>query len=168
MEYNEILASLRYALHIKNAEVLQLIQDGGGKIAAIQVVQILHNEDHSEYLVCSAAWLHHFFDGLTLQRRGPREGTAPKIDLTSLDNNMILRKIRIAFELRDTDVIRILKTTEFNLSKSELGAMSRKKDHVNYMPCGDQLLRYLLRGLAKTYRPEGIKKSTPTSHFKRG
>ena len=168
MEYNEILASLRYALHIKNAEVRELITAGGGTISAIQVVQILHKDDHAEYLICTPAWLHQFLDGLTLQRRGPREGAAPQFDLDSLDNNMILRKIRIAFELKDTDIIRILKSTGFNLSKSELGAMSRKKGHVNYMKCGDQLLRYLLRGLAKTYRPEGIIKTTPRGHFKQG
>jgi len=35
----------------------------------------------------------------------------------------------------------------FNLTKSELGAMFRAEDHPKYMECGDQILRNFLNGL---------------------
>jgi uncharacterized protein YehS (DUF1456 family) len=64
-----------------------------------------------------------------------------------LSNNDILKKIRVALELRDEDVIKILKLAEFEITKSELNALYRKPDHPNYKECGDQLLRNFLNGL---------------------
>jgi uncharacterized protein YehS (DUF1456 family) len=64
-----------------------------------------------------------------------------------LTNNDILKKIRVALELRDEDVIKILKLCDFEIGKTELSAFFRKEDHPNYKPCGDQLLRNFLNGL---------------------
>lgn len=64
-----------------------------------------------------------------------------------LTNNDILKKIRVALELKDEDIIHILKLSEFDISKSELNALFRKPDHPNYRECGDQLLRNFLNGL---------------------
>lgn len=68
-----------------------------------------------------------------------------------LSNNDILKKLRVALELKDDDIIHILKLSDFEVSKSELNALFRKEDHPNYMPCGDQLLRNFLNGLI-TYK----------------
>lgn len=68
-----------------------------------------------------------------------------------LTNNDILKKIRVALELRDDDIIEILKLNDFEITKSELNALFRKEDHQNYVPCGDQLLRNFLNGLI-TYK----------------
>ena len=64
-----------------------------------------------------------------------------------MTNNTILKKLRIALELKDTDIIEILKLADFEISKSELSALFRKEDHKNYKECGDQLLRRFLNGL---------------------
>lgn len=64
-----------------------------------------------------------------------------------LTNNDILKKIRVALELKDEDVVNILKLADFDISKSELNALYRKPDHPNYKECGDQLLRNFLNGL---------------------
>jgi uncharacterized protein YehS (DUF1456 family) len=64
-----------------------------------------------------------------------------------LTNNDILKKLRVALQLKDEDVLEILKLTNFEISKSELNALYRKPDHPNYKPCGDQLLRNFLNGL---------------------
>lgn len=64
-----------------------------------------------------------------------------------LTNNDILKKLRIALELKDDDIIHILKLADFTVSKSELSALFRKDDHPNYVACGDQLLRNFLQGL---------------------
>ena len=68
-----------------------------------------------------------------------------------LSNNDIIKKIRVALELKDEDIIHILKLADFEISKSELNAIFRREDHPNYMPCGDQLLRNFLNGLI-TYK----------------
>ena len=64
-----------------------------------------------------------------------------------MNNNDIMKKLRVALELKDDDIIEILKLADFNVTKSELGAIFRKDDHPNYKPCGDQLLRNFLNGL---------------------
>ncbi|MBK8364766.1 MAG: DUF1456 family protein [Bacteroidetes bacterium] len=64
-----------------------------------------------------------------------------------LTNNDIFKKLRVALELRDDDIIKILKLVNFEISKTELSAIFRNEDHPNYKPCGDQLLRNFLNGL---------------------
>ncbi|MDQ3193196.1 MAG: DUF1456 family protein [Bacteroidota bacterium] len=68
-----------------------------------------------------------------------------------MTNNDILKKIRVALELKDEDIIHILSLSDFVITKSELNALFRKEEHPNYKPCGDQLLRNFLNGLI-TYK----------------
>ena len=71
-----------------------------------------------------------------------------------LSNSEVLRKIRIALELKDTDIIDIMALADFNVSKAELSALFRKSDHRNYKECGNQFLRNLLIGLTLKYRDD--------------
>ncbi len=64
-----------------------------------------------------------------------------------LTNNDILKKLRVAHKLRDTDIVDICGLVDFKVTKSELGAFFRKEDHPKYMECGDQILRNFLNGL---------------------
>jgi uncharacterized protein YehS (DUF1456 family) len=64
-----------------------------------------------------------------------------------LTNNDIIKKLRVALELRDDDIVEILKLVDFRISKSELGAFFRREDHPKYMPLQDQILRNFLNGL---------------------
>ena len=64
-----------------------------------------------------------------------------------MNNNDILKKLRIALQLKDTDILEILKLSGFEISKTELNAFFRKPGHRNYAECGDQVLRRFLDGL---------------------
>ena len=64
-----------------------------------------------------------------------------------MTNNDIFKKLRVALRLRDDEIVEILKLVDFNITKSELGALFRNEDHPNYMECGDQILRNFLNGL---------------------
>jgi hypothetical protein len=64
-----------------------------------------------------------------------------------INNNDIMKKLRVALKLRDTDIIEILKLADFEVSASELSAIFRKEDHPHFRPCGDQILRRFLDGL---------------------
>ncbi len=68
-----------------------------------------------------------------------------------MSNNDILKKLRVALQLRDDDIIHILSLENFTISKTELSAFFRTEDHPNYKPCGDQILRKFLNGLI-TYK----------------
>jgi len=65
----------------------------------------------------------------------------------TVTNNDILKKLRIALELKDTDIIEILRLADFEVSSSELSALFRNPENKNYRECGDQLLRRFLDGL---------------------
>ena len=65
----------------------------------------------------------------------------------ALTNNDILKKLRIALELRNEDFVEICKLVDFKITISELTALFRNESHPNYKPCGDQLLRNFLNGL---------------------
>lgn len=81
-----------------------------------------------------------------------------------MNNNDILKKLRVALHLRDDDIIKILSLVGFQISASELGALFRKEDHPNYRECGDQILRNFLNGLIIHLRgPIDQKKRIPPS-----
>jgi len=64
-----------------------------------------------------------------------------------LTNNDIMKKLRVAHKLRDTDIVEILALVDFKATTSELGAIFRRENHPKYMECGDQFLRNFLNGL---------------------
>lgn len=77
-----------------------------------------------------------------------------------MSNNDIIKKLRVALQLRNDDIIEILKLVDFRITASELGAFFRKEDHPNYKPMGDQILRNFLNGLIIYKR--GKKEDTET------
>jgi len=64
-----------------------------------------------------------------------------------MNNNDVFKKLRVALQLRDDQIIEILNLVDFRIAKAELGAFFRAEDHPNYMECGDQVLRNFLNGL---------------------
>lgn len=64
-----------------------------------------------------------------------------------MNNNDVFKKLRVALQLRDDQIVEILQLVDFRISKAELGAFFRNADHPNYMECGDQVLRNFLNGL---------------------
>ena len=64
-----------------------------------------------------------------------------------MTNNDIFKKLRVALQLRDDEIVEILKLVDFKTTKSELGAFFRKETHPKYVECGDQILRNFLNGL---------------------
>ncbi|MEJ7780097.1 MAG: DUF1456 family protein [Daejeonella sp.] len=64
-----------------------------------------------------------------------------------MSNNDIMKKLRVALQLNDQEIVEILKLVDFSITKSELAAIFRNKEHENFKPCGDQILRNFLNGL---------------------
>lgn len=64
-----------------------------------------------------------------------------------MTNNDILKKLRVALKLRDTDIVKIMALVDFHMTTSELGAIFRTEDHPKYKEAGDQVLRNFLNGL---------------------
>ena len=115
---------------------------------------LLTKEDEEGFVNCGDVVLGYFLDGLILYKRGRKEmkpGETRRSD-SRLTNNIILKKLRIALELKEDDMLAVLKLAEVDISKSELSALFRKEGHKNYKECGDQFLRKFLKGLFVRYR----------------
>ena len=149
MTQNDILRRLRYSLQINDAQLAKLVGNVGDPPSAGQVASWLKREGEAGFEEVSDATLCRFLDGLIIEKRGARDdGTVPE-PLESLSNNEILKKIRIALELRDDDLSGIFKQAGFVVTKAELGSFFRKEGHRNYRECPEQVLRKFLQGLGK-------------------
>jgi uncharacterized protein YehS (DUF1456 family) len=149
MTNNDILRRLRHALNIDDAKVVEIFDQSGEPTTKSQVVNWLKREEDKDYVNLTDRGLCRFLDGLVIEKRGPRpDGEVPKPQST-LTNNEILKKIRIAFEMRDEDMNAVFEKVEFVITKAELGSFFRKEGHRNYRPCPEQVLRKFLQGLGK-------------------
>jgi len=83
-----------------------------------------------------------------------------------LSNNDILKKLRVAHKLRDTDIVEICALVDFKVSKAELGALFRSEEHPKYMECQDQILRNFLNGLVIHLRGPMPKKNPENGNKK--
>jgi len=149
MTNNDLLRRLRYALNLNGETIAEICTLGGHKISPIDALKLLKKEEENGFVVCEDLVMGAFLDGLIISRRGahePKPGVAKAPDM-ELNNNLILRKLRIALELNDETMLAILAKAGVLLSKSELSAMFRAKEHRNFKPCGDQFLRNFIRGL---------------------
>jgi uncharacterized protein YehS (DUF1456 family) len=116
-----------------------------------QISDWLKKEDDPAYQNCSDIQLAMFLNGWINDRRGKKEGPQPEPE-KRLSNNIILRKLKIALDLKADDVVGILRLAEFHISKHELSALFRRPDHKHYRICEDQLLRNFLKGVQLKYR----------------
>ena len=148
MDNNYVLRSLRYSLNIGNSTMIKIFDLGGHKISEQDILFILKPEEDKDLLSCSNQLMSSFLDGLIIQKRGKQENKpeAPEKH-TSLNNNMILKKIRIALNFKEEDMLATFKLGGLDVTKAELTAIFRRPDHKNYKECGDQFLRKFLKGL---------------------
>lgn len=149
---NDVLRSLRFMLKISDAKVAQIIGLSGLEVSEDSIGACLKKEDEEGFTPCTDEVLAHFLDGLVIERRGRDDSRPAQAIELPMSNNMVLKKLRVAFELKEDDLHAILQAADFPVSKPELSALFRKAGHSNYRTCGDQLLRNFLRGLTLRLR----------------
>lgn len=150
---NDVLRSIRYALDLGDTKVVEIIKLAGHDIAQSDLASFLKKEDEDGFVECDDEVMVSFLDGLIIYKRGKME-SRPAQDKKPerLTNNTILKKLRVAFELKEEDMHKVLELAGFSVSKPELSALFRLKGHKNYRACGDQLLRNFLKGLTLRLR----------------
>lgn len=151
---NDILRRLRFALRMDDPTMLKMLRLGGSSLDAESLAAYFKRDDESGYLECPKPELSALLDGMILKFRGPRPEGSRAPELALLDNNMVLKKLRIAFGFKEEDMIAIMKRSGVEISKNELSALFRSKTQKNYMECMDQFLRHFLAGMDgyKDYR----------------
>jgi len=116
-----------------------------------QVSNWLKKDDDEAFQECGDEQLATFLNGLINDKRGKKEGAQPEPE-KRLTNNIIFKKLKIALNLKEDDILEIFGFAEFDLSRHELSAFFRKKGHKNYRVCNDQIMRNFLQGVQFKYR----------------
>ena len=153
---NDVLRSIRYMLDLSDSMVVDTIHlaDSNFEVDAAQVHDFLRKDDEPLFEACPDAVLSRFLDGLIYHYRGRDESQPQRPPEKRITNNIVLKKLRVAFELKDMDMHAIFEAAGFPMSKPELSALFRQPDHKNYRECGDQALRNFLKGLTQRVRPQ--------------
>jgi uncharacterized protein YehS (DUF1456 family) len=151
---NDVLRSIRYMLDLSDAKVIEITRLAGADFAIERedVQAFLKKDEEEGYAECSDVVLAHFLDGLVFHYRGMDESVPPRPVEKRLTNNVVLKKLRVAFELKDVDMHQVFEDAGFPVSKPELSALFRQAGHKNFRLCGDQMLRNFLKGLTRRVR----------------
>lgn len=152
MENNDVLRSIRYLLNINDQKIVHIAGLADLNIPLGEVQEFLKKEDEPGFKPCDDQFMSYFLDGLIYFKRGRDESRPqPALELP-VTNNTILKKLRVAFQLKEQDMLDLVEKGGYRIGRSELSAFLRKKDHPNYRECGDQVLRYFLKGLTLKLR----------------
>lgn len=147
MTNNDSLRSLRYILDINDKKMVEIFALSGLELPLVDIEDFLKKEDDPNYLRCDDNAMAHFLDGLIFFKRG-RDESKPRFPFEiPITNNLVLKKLKVAFELKEEDMHEILKLADYPLGRAEMSAFLRKQGHPNYRDCQDQVLRYFLKGL---------------------
>lgn len=152
MIHNDVLRSLRYMLDLTDNKLINIAKLSGIEILQSEMESYIKKEDEDGFVRCPDQVMSHFLNGLIYFKRGKDESRAPLTIENHVSNNTILKKLRVAFELKDSDIVDILQEAGFQVSTTEISSFFRKEDHRNFRPCGDQFLRHFLKGLTMRFK----------------
>ncbi|MBD9367718.1 DUF1456 family protein [Xanthomonas sp. XNM01] len=151
---NDVLRSIRYMLDFSDGRVVEIVHlaDPAFPLDKADIPALLKKDGEDGAVVCSDALLARFLDGLIVHYRGRDDSQPPRPLETRVTNNLVLKKLRVAFQLKDVDMHDTFEAAGFPLSKPEMTALFRLPGHKHYRPCGDQILRNFLKGLTLRFR----------------
>jgi uncharacterized protein YehS (DUF1456 family) len=154
MNNNDILRRLRFAFDLNDDQMMKFFRQGGYEATRAEVSDWLKKEEDPTYQSLVDVRLAAFLNGFIVENRGKKDGEDP-IPEKKTNNNLVLRKLKIALSMNDTDMLDVFGLVGFHISKHELSAFFRNPANSHYMPCKDQILRNFLVGLQMKYRPAG-------------
>ncbi len=146
-----MLRRVRYIFDYSDEQMLTIFKLGGYESSHSELLGWLAREDDVDFVLCVDEKLARFLNGFIIKNRGPKGDEIPEPERV-LNNNIVLRKLKIALDLQADDLLQILALNDFSLSKHELSAMFRRPGHKNYRECLDQVLRNVFDGMVKHYK----------------
>ncbi len=151
MTKNDILRRIRYTFDFSDDKMIAIFALANHKATRAELSDWMKREEDPAYKTLYDDELAIFLNGLIIEKRGRKEGPIPKPE-QKLTNNVILKKLQIALNLRAEEVLDVLMLADLKVSKYELSAFFRKPDHKHYRPLRDQILRNFLNGMQRKHR----------------
>lgn len=154
MNNNDLFRSIRDALELDDATMIRIFKEAGREVGPSAIAAFLKTEKEDDYIPCSNPIMAFFLDGLIIHYRGRQEGNPPPaaVPVAELSNNTILKKLRIALDLKEEDLVGIFKLGGVTKTKHEITALFRKQGHKHFDECNDQLLRSFMKGVALRHK----------------
>jgi len=167
MHPNEVLRRIRYIFDYDDVTMIRLFGLGGEAVTRAQVSDWLKRDDSDSFREMSEKLLATFLNGLIIDKRGKRDGELPVAE-SEMDNNLVLKKMKIALALKTDDIVKLFKAQGKNISEHELSAFLRNPKQSQYREFQDQYIRVFLDGLKNKHR--GKKDTAPKKpvNFVRG
>ena len=133
MTNNDILRRIRFLYNYSDTRMQDIYNLTDFKTEEIQIINWLRREDEESYSEMEDVELATFLDGLIIEKRGKREGEMPKPEKV-LNNNIILKKLKIALNLTSDEMLELLHSKDKNISKHELSAFFRNPNRAQFLP----------------------------------
>ena len=148
---NEILYRIQQALNLTTEEMMEAYKLEAYPMEASHLESLLKRRQEKDFMLCSYEELGVFLDGLVTLKRGPSPKKPHEGEVVELTNNLILKKLRIALELKEAETEIIFGLADVELSKQQLASLFRKEGHKNFKVCSNELLMSFLEGLDEFY-----------------
>lgn len=150
---NDVLRRIRYAFDFDDSKMISIFGQADHVMTREQISNWLKKDEDPDFEVLSDLNLAIYLNGLINDRRGRKEGAQVQPE-KRINNNIILRKLKIALDLQADDILRILAISGLEISSHELSAFFRKPDHKHFRKCKDQILRNFVDGIQQEYRKD--------------
>lgn len=146
MTNNDVLRKVRYTFDYNDDKMMALFASGGQEVTRAELSEWLKRDEDPDFKGIYDKQLATFLNGFINEKRGKREGEQPTPE-KSLNNNIIFRKLKIALNVTDDDIIEMFELADLKVSKPEISALFRNSNHKHYRLCKDQFLRNFLYGM---------------------
>lgn len=153
MTTNDIIRNLRFIFNFNDERMIKLFALAGRTTTRAEISDWLKKDDDPAFVSLEDQDLALFLNGFIIYKRGKKDGP-PMRPETRLNNNIIMRKLKIALSMRDEDIVAVLKLVDIRVSKHEINAFFRKPDQRQFRKCLDQFLRNFIFGLKVKYRKD--------------
>ncbi len=148
MKNSYVLSRIKTALQLDNEKILEVFALANNDISFNDLQLLLDQAEDDNKKDCGANILSDFLDGLITDRRGPSDSKKDnKKKVQKITNNSVLKKLRIALDMKEEAMLSVFEMGEVELTAVELGSFFRKHGNKHYRACDDRLLDLFFDGL---------------------
>lgn len=146
MTNNDVFKRIRFIEDFTDLQLIDVFNEVDFKVEQEVIKAWQKKEDQPEFKMITDVELALFLNGLINIKRGKKPGDKPALE-TELENNDVLKKLKIAYQLTSDDILKLFKSKGKQVSKNELSAFLRNPDQAQYRVLQDQYLRNFMSAL---------------------
>lgn len=142
-----VIQRVKDALKLSKDDIVKIYEIEKFDIDKDRVEAILKKSSSKKSLNATYEELGVFLDGLISVLRGIATNPSNDDKEIILDNNLIIKKLKIALNLKSIDIEMIFNLSDYPISKSKIRDIFRSPTHPKYKSCSDDVLDAFLDGL---------------------